>query len=336
MEVHYATHYNVSVVDQTLAGIHVADAVDVELTSSLVKNEMIMIPAGSTDTTIEAVRNFDKPFTLHAITPHMHQLGTDFRVAIELPGQGPACLADVAWDFEHQGTYRLRTPRTLPAGTKIHTTCRYDNSSDNPNQFNTPPKDVEFGKTADHEMCQLTIMASGEGAKPPPPPPPPAAGLLVINEILADPPSGFDANGDGTYDFAQDEFIELVNAGMGSLDLSGATIADAVGVRVTLPAGTTLAAGEVLVVFGGGTPAPITGVRVYAGGALQLNNAGDTLRVTSAGGTLLGEVTYGAEGGSDQSLVRATEKQPTAAFVQHGTVSAQPASPGKRADGNPL
>lgn len=328
MEVHYGAHHDHEVLDRTLAGIHLASAVDVELSSSLVKNETILIPAGSTDTTIEAVRSFERPFTLYAITPHMHQLGTDFTVAIEAPGAGPACLADVEWDFEHQGTYRLRTPRELPAGTQIRTTCRYDNSARNPNQFNDPPKDIVFGRSADHEMCQLTILTSEDG--------PPPAGKLVINEVLADPPVGFDANGDGVSDYAQDEFVELVNAGNAALDLSGATLADLVGVRFTIPAGTTLAPGEAMVIFGGGTPAPIAGVHVLAGGPLQLNNGGDTLRIHAADSTLLGEVTWGAEGGADQSLVRAAENDPAAAFVQHGTVSAQPASPGTRADGTPL
>src|SRR5690606_174984 len=54
----------------------------------------------------------------------------------------------------------------------------------------------------------------------------PAAAGLVINEVLADPPPGYDANGDGVADTRDDEFIELVNAGEQAIDLSGAVIAD--------------------------------------------------------------------------------------------------------------
>ncbi len=334
MEVHYGKTDS-TVTDQTRVGLHLKDAVDIEIKGSLVKNENITIPAGSTDTVIKAERRIDAPFTLYALTPHMHQLGTDFEVEIEIPGSGPACFADVAWNFEHQNTYWLRQPRDLPAGTIIRTTCKYDNSATNPNQFNVPPKDIVFGKVADLEMCQLTIATTP--IPPPAPPPPPAAGALVINEVLADPPVDYDANGDGVLDPSQDEFVELVNAGTGPLDLSGATISDSVGVRTTLPASTTLAAGEVLVMFSGGTPAPIAGVRVMtASAALQLNNAGDTLTVKSAAGAVLGTVTWAAEGGADQSLVRATEKSATAAFVGHKSVSTAPASPGKRADGTAL
>jgi hypothetical protein len=328
MEVHYAPAQE-EVRDKSVAGVHLVDAVDEELASSLVKNEEILLPAGAEEVHIEAARTIEESFTLYSITPHMHQLGTDFKIGIELPGGNATCLADVAWDFEHQGTYRLRTPLELPTGTTIRTTCTYDNSAGNPHQFNAPPRDVEFGKAADHEMCQLTIATNVLSAAPA------GTGELVLNEILADPPFDYDANGDGAYHYHDDEFVELVNRGNGPLDLSGATIADATGVRVTLPAGTVLAAGEVLVVFGGGAPAEIgPGVHVLAGGWMQLNNDGDVVVIRDAGGAVLAETGFGAEAGGDQSLVRATDGDPAAPFVRHGEVGVGPASPGTRSDGS--
>ena len=56
-----------------------------------------------------------------------------------------------------------------------------------------------------------------------------ALGLgFIINEVLYDPPSGDagDANGDGTRDPNEDEFIEFYNSGL-EIDLSGYTISDA-------------------------------------------------------------------------------------------------------------
>lgn len=328
MEVHYAPGHD-TVNDHTVAAVQLADSVGEELASSLVKNEDILLPAGAEEVRIEAARLIEEPFTLFGITPHMHQLGTDFTVEIQPPDGEATCLADVAWDFEHQGNYRLKVPLELPAGTTIRTTCVYDNSATNPNQFNTPPVDIEFGRAADHEMCQLTIATS------PLAPPPVGTGELVVNEILADPPVDYDANGDGVLHYHEDEFVELLNRGDGSLDLSGATISDLVGLRVTLPAGTVLAPGEVLVVFGGGTPREIgPGVHVFAAGWMQLNNDGDTVTIRDAGGALLAEVTFGVEAGQDQSLVRATDGDPAAAFVLHGTVGVGPASPGRRSDGS--
>ena len=52
---------------------------------------------------------------------------------------------------------------------------------------------------------------------------------FVLNEVLYDPPSGSpgDANGDGTRDANDDEFVELVNSSATSLDISGYKLYDA-------------------------------------------------------------------------------------------------------------
>ena len=152
---------------------------------------------------------------------------------------------------------------------------------------------------------------------------PPAVGRLLINEVLADPPLGYDANGDGVASYRSDEMLELLNIGGTTLDLSGVTISDAVTVQFTFPAGTTLAPGHALAVYGGAA-------------GLSLNNDGDTVAIRSPTGTLLAHVTYGAEGGDDQSLTRATDGEPDAPLVKHRTRSSLPASPGRRADGAPF
>ena len=62
--------------------------------------------------------------------------------------------------------------------------------------------------------------------------------LLIINEVLYDPPSGIegDANGDGTREAQEDEFIEFVNLG-GTLDLSGYRVHDNAQERHVFPQG---------------------------------------------------------------------------------------------------
>lgn len=176
-----------------------------------------------------------------------------------------------------------------------------------------------------------TITASFRGAGGQPT----TGARLMINEILADPPAGYDANRDGAASTVADEFIELVNAGTAPLDLGGATLSDGFSVRGTFPAGTVLAPGKALVVFGGGRP-NLPGVATLVFSPLQLNNGGDTVTITSASGATLAHAAYGAEGGQDQSLVRATDGNPDAAFVLHGTRASAPASPGTRASGAPF
>ncbi len=77
---------------------------------------------------------------------------------------------------------------------------------------------------------------------------------LVINEIFADPlnTSAGDANGDGTGNLLQDEFIELYNDAETAIDLTGWKLADADQDRHTFLQGTIIPAKGSLVVFGGG------------------------------------------------------------------------------------
>ena len=182
------------------------------------------------------------------------------------------------------------------------------------------------------------IYGAPDGAGPDPDPDPEPTGTLVINELLTDPPAGYDANGDGVSHYGQDEFIELLNTGLTDLDLAGATISDEYGVRATLPAGTTIPPGGFLLVFGGGAiGADFPGGSAIVTGTLALNNDGDTITVRSAGGEVLDSAGYSAlVGARDQSLVREVEGASDAIFVLHREIASAPASPGTRADGSAL
>ena len=103
--------------------------------------------------------------------------------------------------------------------------------------------------------------------------------LLIINEVLYDPPSGIegDANGDGIREAQEDEFIEFVNLG-GTLDVSGYTVHDNAQERHVFPEGTIIPSGGVLVLFGGGSATGAFGnaiVQTASAGILNMNNAGD-------------------------------------------------------------
>ena len=181
------------------------------------------------------------------------------------------------------------------------------------------------------------------------------APTLVVNEVLADPPPGNqgDANHDGTRDGAQDEFVELVNATGGSLDISGwtlrthSTTSTTETVRHTFAANTNVPAGNAMVVFGGGTfdPAnPLFGcaqvVKTSTSG-LSLTNGGLTILIRDAGGNLITEFSYGGStgrnGGNAQSLTRSPDT--TGNFVLHtapAAASGRKFSAGLKLDGTPF
>jgi len=115
--------------------------------------------------------------------------------------------------------------------------------------------------------------------------------LLIINEVLYDPPSGIegDANGDGNREAQEDEFIEFVNLG-GALDLSGYTVHDNAQERHVFPQGTIIPSGGVLVLFGGGNPTGTFGnaiVQTASAGILNMNNAGDFVTVYNTNGEVV-------------------------------------------------
>ena len=106
---------------------------------------------------------------------------------------------------------------------------------------------------------------------------------ILINEVLYDPPNDLpgDANGDGTREPQEDEFIEFYNYG-GDLDISGWSVHDNAEERHIFPDGTVIPAGGVLVLFGGGTPTGTFGgsiVQVASEGILNMNNSGDFVTV---------------------------------------------------------
>jgi len=154
------------------------------------------------------------------------------------------------------------------------------------------------------------------------------AAALVITEILADPPRGEagDANADGERDPADDEFVEIVNAGKTPVCLSGWALGDAKQAeRHVFPLGRALAPGHTLVVFGGGVPTgPFGGAEVqWASKGLSLSNAGDVITLRDVGDAIVHQVSWG-------DFVRRPE--PGEAWKEHVGIDGSPFSPGVIAD----
>lgn len=170
---------------------------------------------------------------------------------------------------------------------------------------------------------------------------------FIINETLFDPPNGLagDANGDGTRDPAQDEFIEFINDSDQAVDLSGFTLFDETNLasgtpRHTFPAGIIIPPGGVYVLFGGGSPSGDFGnaqVGVSTSGNMNLSNAEDRIVLKNAQGDVFLDFNSvsdaaGVDFGADQSGTRWPDINGD--FVLHTTANPALAySPGKKADG---
>ncbi len=161
---------------------------------------------------------------------------------------------------------------------------------------------------------------------------------IIINEIHADPDSlNGDANGDGLVHSDDDEFLELVNIGVNLIDLSDWVIQDALRDRYTFPLGTTLKSGCGLLVFGGGEPVgDFGGSLIFTAGSLSLNNSGDVLSLRDDQGIAQIVLSYGPEGGQNQSLTRYPDLAETLPLFLHSEIleaSGALFSPGVKLDG---
>jgi hypothetical protein len=153
---------------------------------------------------------------------------------------------------------------------------------------------------------------------------------VVINEVLVDPASGLegDANGDGIRDTYHDEFIEVVNRGPVTVDISGWETGPAGSDPFRFPAGTLLAPGEYAVVFGGGVPVSPPGQAFTADGRLGsglTNTGGRLLLIDPAGADTIQDISW--EGwDTDGSWTRVPEGW--GPFAEHATLRGTPFSPG--------
>ena len=156
MQVHYSERSGVQESDVSSVGLYFSrGSVRKRLLFAPVINQAFTIPAGAADHEVAASIPF-LPFGVHVVnvTPHMHLLGRTMKVTATLPDGRQVCLVDVPdWDFHWQGTYTYETPVALPFGTRVDLSARYDNSAANPENPNSPPRDVRWGEGTTDEMC---------------------------------------------------------------------------------------------------------------------------------------------------------------------------------------
>ena len=156
---------------------------------------------------------------------------------------------------------------------------------------------------------------------------------VYIQEYCNDPLGavGLDTNLDGVLatssSQSDDEFVEIVNAGQASVDISGWTVADNYAVRHTFDGGTNLPGGCSVVVFGGGDVTNFNSLGGATGilastGSIGLNNSSDAITVADSTGTPIDVQAYTSGGtgdGNGESITRDPEA-PGSAFVKHTTL----------------
>ncbi|MFQ5738842.1 MAG: tetratricopeptide repeat protein [Acidobacteriota bacterium] len=93
------------------------------------------------------------------IYPHAHYLGKEIQGWATLPDGEKKWLIYIRdWDFNWQAVYRYRRPIFLPKGARLSMRFTYDNSSDNAQNPNHPPRRVVAGNQSSDEMSHLWIQ----------------------------------------------------------------------------------------------------------------------------------------------------------------------------------
>jgi hypothetical protein len=90
---------------------------------------------------------------------HAHHLCQSMKAYAVTPQNDTINLLKIdKWKFEWQFTYRLDKYIKIPAGSAIHCEALYDNSAENPQNPNRPPKDVKASFYAEDEMMEFFIL----------------------------------------------------------------------------------------------------------------------------------------------------------------------------------
>jgi mono/diheme cytochrome c family protein len=117
------------------------------------------IPAGEKEYRLKD--SFTLPCDVEAVTigGHAHMLCTQLRMHAELKDGTEIPLLKIAhWDFDWQNRYTFQSAVKLPKGAVIYSELVYDNSKDNTNNPNKPPKRVRWGRETTDEMGSITVM----------------------------------------------------------------------------------------------------------------------------------------------------------------------------------
>jgi hypothetical protein len=115
--------------------------------------------------------SFTLPIDVEAISVggHAHYICKSMKMVATKPDGDEVVLLEIdEWDLDWQDRYLYATAIPLPAGTKVHSMIVYDNSSQNPENPYSPPRQIRWGRQSNDEMgsISLAVVASDESENP--------------------------------------------------------------------------------------------------------------------------------------------------------------------------
>ena len=144
-----------AVSDQSRLGLYFAPSSSTHKTTEIMVADIdLHISAGAARHHHHAELEIPADIIVFDATPHMHVLGKEIKAVAHRPDGTTEPLIWIRdWDFYWQDNYVYRNPVSLPAGTRIELDCWFDNSTNNPLNPNSPPRDVHWDDFSTDEMA---------------------------------------------------------------------------------------------------------------------------------------------------------------------------------------
>lgn len=145
--------------DKTKLAIYLAkEKIEKEMRLAWIANPFFRLRPGNAAQPVNMSYTVPVDVTAYGAMPHMHLLGKSMKAWVELPdGKEMPIVSIDQWDFNWQLTYEFMKPMRIPAGSTIRATAIYNNSADNTNNPNNPPKEVRWGEQTTDEMALLIV-----------------------------------------------------------------------------------------------------------------------------------------------------------------------------------
>ncbi len=151
-EMHYTT-FGRAETDRSRLGLYFHNEPPRHTLHTLVlHNERIVIPPHARAHTESVSRRIPRDIIIYSMLPHAHYRGKASQFKVILPdGREEMLLSVPDYNFNWQTTYRLATPKHIPAGSTIVHTTAWDNSAQNPANPD-PTQTVRWGEQSWDEM----------------------------------------------------------------------------------------------------------------------------------------------------------------------------------------
>jgi peroxiredoxin len=160
MQIHYVRTGKPEIDDSSRIGIWLSKDPPRQFSHGfLLDTNFRLIPKGDANFKTTGSREITSDCQLWVMAPHMHRLGTEFRIWYQPPDSPDRelLLELTNWDFNWQHRYLPRDPFPMKKGARLHVEAVFDNSAGNPRRPPGPERTVFLGEGTADEMAFAVI-----------------------------------------------------------------------------------------------------------------------------------------------------------------------------------